>query len=159
MLQGGAGWCRVLQCVAERCSEVHGAGCWRVLQCVAAVAHCLWRHHSHELCSFYWPPSVLQCVAVRCSAVQCGAVRCGVLQGVAVCCSVLWQSLMIISSAMCAGSTPSIGCPVRYGVLLQCVAVCCRVVQGVAMCCNVLQCVAAIAHDLWEHHSRGLCSF
>ena len=34
------------------------------------------------------PGSVLQCVAVCCSALQCVAVRCSALQCVAVCCSV-----------------------------------------------------------------------
>ena len=57
--------------------------------------------------------SVLQCVAVCCSALQCVAVCCSVLQCAAVCCSVL-----------------------------QCVAVCCSVLQYVAVCYSVLQCAA-----------------
>jgi len=56
--------------------------------------------------------SVLQCVAVCCSALQCAAVRCSVLQCVAVCCSAL-----------------------------QCAAARCSVLQCVAVCCSALQCV------------------
>ena len=54
---------------------------------------------------------MLQCDAVRCSALQCVAVCCSVLQCVAVCCSVL-----------------------------QCVAVSRRVLQGVAVWCSVSTC-------------------
>jgi len=88
----------VLQCVAVCCS---------VLQCVASV--------------FRESSSVLQCIAVRCSALQCVAVCCSVLQCVA---RVFRESNSV----------------------LQCVAVRCkclsRIKQCVAVRCSVLQCVA-----------------
>ena len=57
--------------------------------------------------------SLMQCVAVCCSALQCVAVRC----------SVVW-------------------CVVVCRIALQCVVMCCVAVQCVAVCCGVLQCVA-----------------
>ena len=57
--------------------------------------------------------TVLQRVAVCCSALQCVAVRCRVLQCVTVCCRVL-----------------------------QCVAVCCSVLQCIAVHYDVSPCVA-----------------
>ena len=80
--------CRVLQCVAMRCSmgqNVHRLKCCSVLQCVAVC------------CSVLYQVLMLSCglcIAIRgtlkCfSVLQCVAVRCSVLQRVAACCSVL----------------------------------------------------------------------
>jgi len=46
--------------------------------------------------------SVLQCVAVRCSALQCVAVCCSVLQCAAVCCSVLYSTLQCLCTLCCS---------------------------------------------------------
>jgi len=76
---------------------------------------------------------VLQCDAVRCSAMQGVAVRCSVLQGVAVRCSVL-QCVAVLQECVS-----------------QCGAVWCSLVQYVteqlynrymARCQGVLQCLA-----------------
>jgi len=82
---------------------------------------------------------VLQCVAVRCSALQCVAVRCSVLQAVR--CSVL-QCVAVRCSA------------------LQCGAVGCSVLQCVAAGCSGLQCVAMSTHTLFLRscrHTLYLC--
>ena len=68
------------------------------------------RHVTYSRVTSRIQPSVLQCVAVRCSALQCVAVRCSALLCVAVRCSAL-----------------------------QCVAVCCSALQCVAVRCSVLQ--------------------
>jgi len=95
--------------------------------------------------------SVLQRVAVCCSAWQCqtpdashsclqtqqSAVSCSVLQCVAVCCSVL--QCMAVSDARRLTLLPA---NTAISSELQCVAVCCSVMQCVAVCCSVLQCVA-----------------
>ena len=96
--------------------------------------------------------SLMQCVAVCCSALQCVAVRCSVVwcvvvcrialqcvvmccvavQCVAVCCSVL-QCVLPQSCSTCATGRASSW---MVGVL-QCVIVCCSVLQCVATCCSV----------------------
>jgi len=76
-----------------------------VLQCVAFLRNVL------AVCC-----SVLQCVAVRCSALQCSAVVMFLRSVLAVCRSVL-----------------------------QCVAVCFSELQCVAVCCSVSQCVAGVS--------------
>ena len=58
--------------------------------------------------------SVLQCVAVCCSA----AMRCSVLQCAAVCCTSVLQRDEVCRS------------------VLQCAALCCSVLQRVAACCS-----------------------
>ena len=96
VLQCGAGWCSVVQCVASvlQCSTV----CCRALQiCVRAADD-----SDIRVC-------VTDYISVCCSVLQCSAVFCSVLQCVAVCrnaCSVLW------CVAVCCG-------------VLQCAAVCC----------------------------------
>jgi len=100
--------------------------------------------------------SVLQCVAVRCSALQCVAVRCSALQCVAVRCSVLQcdESITPLPSTCTHGSCVRVA--VRCSVL-QCVAVCCSVINPSLLspqhahmahvcvwkvCCSTLQCAA-----------------
>ena len=68
---------------------------------------------------------MLQCVAVRCSALQCVAVCCNALQCVAVCCNVL-----MMSSSMSASVQICVSCNVCsvlqfdlvYWCVLECVA-------------------------------------
>ena len=75
---------------------------------------------------------MLQCDAVRCSALQCLAVRCSALHNVAVCRSMLQRVVMCCSALQCVA--------VRCSAL-QCAAVCCIVLQYVAACCIALHCV------------------
>jgi len=95
--------------------------------------------------------SVLQRVAVCCSALQCDdeychrhraarnvAVCCSVLQRVAVCCSVVVSTVIAIEL-----SKPVLQCAAVRCSVLQCVAVCCSVSQCVAVCYSVSQCVAS----------------
>jgi len=98
----------LLQSIAECCSVQCAAVRDSLLQSVRSDVYPVMQSDA-EYCSV----SVLQCVAVCCSASQCIAVCCSVLQCVAVCCSVL-----------------------------QCVAVCCSVLWYVAVCNSVLRCVA-----------------
>ena len=95
VLQGGAGYCSVLQCVAVRCSVLQCVVvCCSVLQCVtkwAIVRHCtiikditIWL----VLAVFLTFLPILQRVAVCCSVLQSVVVCCSMLQCVAVCCSV-----------------------------------------------------------------------
>jgi len=71
------------------------AVCCSVLQCVAVCCSaCCKAYPSLTVCPLIHEfGSVLQCVAVCCSALQCVAVRCRVLQGAAVRCSVLQRTL------------------------------------------------------------------
>ena len=80
-------------------------------------------------------------------------VRCSVLQCVAVCCSAFYASAWIhqiriqcwpIEGYIMTGPRHvSVCCSV-----LQCVAVCCSVLQCGAVCCSVLQCVA-VCCSVW----------
>ena len=105
------------------------------------------------------PPPVLQCVAVRCSALQCVTVCCSVLQCVAVCCSVLQGVAVVFASmyihsrlymcvAVCVLQYVALYCSeVRinsHSRLCMCVAACCSVLQRVAVCCSVLQYFVAV---------------
>ena len=79
---------------------------------------------------------VVQCVAVRCSALQCVAVRCSVLQ----CCSVLqyvvvrryWQYVWV---GVCPFATADFSTCV-----CACVAVCCSMLQCSSVWCSAAQC-------------------
>jgi len=77
VLQCGAVWCSVLQCVAV-CNVVSDPEVHHVR---GSATFC----STHVLRYTY----VLQCVAVCGCVLQCVAVCCSVLQCVAVCCSVL----------------------------------------------------------------------
>ena len=74
---------------------------------------------------------MLQCVAVRCSALQCVAVRC--MQCVAVSCSALQCSALQYIAVLCCA--------------LQCVAVSCSVLQCVA---HVTSYTSATRRCLWS---------
>jgi len=101
---------------------------------------------------------MLQCVAVRCSALQCVAVCCSVLQCVAdfayvgvyalqyvtVCCSALQCVAVRCSALQCAAVCCSAlqilpTCVCMRCSMLQCVAVRCSALQCVAVCCSALQ--------------------
>jgi len=89
------------------------------------------------------PCSVLQCVAMCCSALselQCVTVCCGVLQGVAAC-------------------THACLLAPRHGkhVSVCYVAVCCSVLQFVAVRCSVLQCIAMFCSVLSELQCVAAC--
>ena len=128
-------WCSVVQRGAVCCSVFHFAAVWcSVVQCGAVwlvffnVLYCVVRsRHTRS------PVELLQCVAVRCSALQYVAVRCSVLQCVAVCCSVL--QCVAVCCTVAADS-----------ITFYIVAVCCSVLQCVAVCCSALQC--AITCDI-----------
>ena len=101
----------VLQCVAVCCSvSQFVAMCCSVLQCVTVC--CSGASHSENV--FPPPPhlhtqnsSVMQSVAVCCSALQRVAVCCSVLQCVAVCCSRFAASVKCVlhnSVLCCSGS-------------------------------------------------------
>jgi len=118
--------------------------------------------------------SVLQCVAVCCSAfyasawihqirIQCWPIEgyimtgprhvsvcCSVLQCVAVCCSVLQCGAVCCSVLQCVAVCCSVA-------VLQCVAVCCSVLQCVAVCCSVLQCMVPMS-DMSTTRPKGLFS-
>ena len=80
--------------------------------------------------------SVLQCAAVRCSALRV-AVCCSVLQCAAVCCSVLQYSAVLCS-------------------MVQRGAVWCSVVQCVTVCCSVLRCIQ-VHNSTIEGDDREWC--
>jgi len=74
LLQGVAGFCSVLQCVAV---------CWNELQCVAErrcsgswLLRATVLSNSSETLSQCWPPNAMQCAAVRCSVLQIVAEFC-----------------------------------------------------------------------------------
>jgi len=88
--------------------------CCSVLQCVAVCCSALQMRYQGLPCILLGQfARQLYVLRLCCSVLQCAAVCCGVLQCVAVRCSVL-----------------------------QCVAVCCRSLQCVAVCCRSLQCIA-----------------
>jgi len=100
-----------------------------------------------KVCNITWP---LQCVAVCCSVLQGVAVRCSALQCVkcvAVCCSMLQcrPQRCAISPGLDSSSSAS-----YHTSVLQCVAACCTVLQCVALCCSVLQCVAVCCSVLQQ---------
>ena len=85
---------------------------------------------------------------------QCAVCR-SVLQCVAVCCSALKSEM---SCSAMASSRQDLCCSV-----LQCVAVCCSVLQCVAVCCSALRCVAVCGkshvyaprqHTLYHAHTH-----
>ena len=109
-------------------------------------------------------PFLLQCVAIRCSALFyvaayysvalriCSvpqlhtipvAVCCSKLQCVVTCCSVLqWcVSHLLRSSAPHHSCCSVLQCVAVHYTVLQCVAVCCSMLQYVTMCRSMLQCV------------------
>ena len=100
---------------------VNIAFCADVLQCITAWYRCV-----AVRCS------VLQCVAVCCSALSCVAVRYRVLQCVVVCCRCV---------PLCCSMLQHVACVAVCCSVMQCVIVCCGVMQCVAVCCNVLQCI------------------
>jgi len=104
VVQCGAVWCSVLQCVA-----------------VFILAQCAVACTPGSACR-----RVLQCGAVRCIVLQYFATCCNVLQCVAVFCSVLriaWRCVNSFSQNTCM--------PVSVFVsAMQCAAVCCSVVAG-----------------------------
>ena len=65
--------------------------CWSILQFVAV--HC----SAFQCISVHF--SALQCIVVRCSALQCVAMRCSVLQCFVGCCSIMLQYLLGIAFA------------------------------------------------------------
>jgi len=99
VVQCGAVWCSVVQCVAvqimvqrKRSVPLKSVMCYRVLQCVDfhGVVQCVAVRCSVLHGAFL--KEYLHCVAVYyrcCSALQCVAVYCSVLQCIVVCCSVL----------------------------------------------------------------------
>ena len=93
MLQCVAVFCRVLPCVAVRCSgsnkKPHALG----PQCESCVLQ-----YVAVRCS------MLQCVAVRYGVLRCAAVCCSVLQCAAVCCSVLHCASVCCNSYACFSS-------------------------------------------------------
>jgi len=102
VVQCGAVWCSVLQCVAvlhDISGQIRVAGC---AQCVAGVLQCV------AVCC-----SALQCIAVCCSVLQCVA---GVLHCVAVWCRVLQCVALYCSVLQCVAVS------YIYRVL-QCIAV------------------------------------
>jgi len=119
VLQYGAVWCSVLQCVAV---------CYSVVPHVAVhifiALVCSWRNCVSDCC-------VLQCAAVCCSVAvfcsmwQCVAVCCSVLQCVAVCCSAYLHRFSLFLEELC-----------------QCDTVCCSELRCAVVCSSVLQCVA-----------------
>jgi len=151
VLQRGAAWCSVLQCVAAWCSVVQRGAAWcSVVQCGV-----LWR--SVLQCLAAWC-SALQCVAVCCSVVQCGAVCCSVVQCVAVYCSVLQcaatqeacaTSSFVIPPTTCITSLSphhlhhdSLDCPSHL---------CCSV-----LCCNTRHRVATIYRPLSDLSRKSI---
>ena len=132
--------CNALQCVAMRCR----LGSEYILKCTdhrsQSISHnvtvcCVILHLSPEDAG-----SVLQCVAVCCSALQyvmCVAMCCSVLQRVSACCSVL-QGVAVcwgVLQCVAVGSEmPSVG----FSPVLQCVAASCSVLRCIAVCCGVL---------------------
>ena len=93
-----------------RCSFARCSSMFNVLQCAVAVERT-------GTLSMYLCCSVLQCVAVWCSALQWHSVR-QCVQCAAVCCDCCSYRRFV------------------YVFVLQCVAVCC---MRVAVCCSVLQ--------------------
>jgi len=162
MLQHVVVSCSVLQCLAVSCSVLQclAVSC-SVLQC---VAECNMRRHltvyvfDMLLYVSVQCSSVLQCVAVRCSALQCVAVCCSVLQCVAVC---VWQCV-----EMCYGFF-KICCITSRQILVSCTrrcliawsVVCCSVLQCVAVCCIVLQCVTRGGVESLERLACCFCVF
>jgi len=107
-----------------------------------------------KVCNITWP---LQCVAVCCSVLQGVAVRCSALQCVkcvAVCCSMLQcrPQRCAISPGLDSSSSAS-----YHTSVLQCVAACCTVLQCVALCCSVLQCVAVFCSSASYHILHPTC--
>jgi len=90
---------------------------------------------------------MLQCVAVCCSGMGASllvvstVVCCRVLQYVAVCCSVL-QYVAVYCNVLQWNGGITVGG--ANGSALECVAVCWSVLECVAVCCSVLQCVAVV---------------
>ena len=157
VLQYVAVCCSTLQCVAVRCS---------VLQC---VAYNICRYTCVFMCIPVKQALFTTCVArdagvtVWYSMMQCVAVRCSALQRVAVCFGMFWYVTVRCSALHSTTYTilllvlPILQCVAVCCNVLQCVAVCCTVLhtpyfylycpscsvlQCVAVCCNVLQCVA-----------------
>jgi len=129
--------------------------CCSVLQCAAISSVCSQLHLLYFLWYHSVNRSVLQCVAVCCSALQCVAVCFSVLQCVAVCCSVL-QCVAVCCSVHVDIAAQSTRHYIYCIPVLQCVAVCCSVLQCVAaqstshyMCCSVLQCVAVCCSTVY----------
>ena len=112
---GVAACCRVLQCAASCEShthihtqtQTHGSGahdstvdrCFDTLHLQRTTTHCNMLQHRK------WSTwSVLQSVAVCCSALQCVAMWCSVLQCVVVCRSVLQRVAAFCSVFQCVGT-------------------------------------------------------
>jgi len=75
-------FCIVLQCVAVHCSVLQRVAvrCSNILKAIRTVA-------------FFQKIYVLQCVAVRCSALQCVAVHCSALQ----CVTLIFQAIKTVA--------------------------------------------------------------
>jgi len=155
--------------------------CVHVCVCVCLCVFCVgdvyqWSRPA-RWCSRH--QGVLQCVAVRCSALQhvagcCRvfAVCCSVLQCDAKCCSELqyvavcvvkYGGALVIKVCGCAYMCVCVYacvCDVyqrsrparwcsRHQSVLQCVAVCCSALQRVAACGSALHCVAMNGFDVY----------
>ena len=131
MLQCGALWCNVVQCVAVCCSVLQHMNTSHVARLLEAVTY-------------------VQCGAVRCSALPCVAMCCRVSQCVAVCRSVS-QCVAVCRSVLrhmdTGGKIPGVVCCIEFAYVtrlleaiphVQCVAVCCSVLQSIGTCCSVL---------------------
>ena len=158
MLQCIAVRCCVLQCVVAMCCNVLQcvAVCCGVLQCIRAVRRC--PACTCAVCvveESIWCYLLLQCVAVRCSALQCVAVRCIVLQCVTVCCSVL-QCVAVCCSVLqftrAIRRCPACSCAVC--VIEE--SICCRLPQHAATHYSTLQHTTACRITL--QHNATYCS-
>jgi len=179
VLQCVAVCCSVLQCVAVCCGVLQSVSvCSSVLQLqffAVSVRHSIiaryrWQNENYIETGSSLHCSVLQCVAVCCSAMQYVALGYYVLPCVAVRCSCSagqfymrhvgsLRMILQLEAVYCS----VLQCIAVYCSVLQCVAVCCDVLYLVAMHCSVLQCGAvhsscsagAVLHmsRIWEYAS------
>ena len=112
-----------------------------MLQCVAVFcsAYCLSKPMFRVITKLPRFSGALLCVAACCSVLQRVAVCCSALQCVAVCCSAYCHSKPMFRVIT---TLP------RFPGALQYVAVCCIKLQRVAVCCIVLQCDAMCSDAL-----------
>jgi len=141
----------VLQCIAVGCSVLQCLWYIRIHHCADGSTASESRDRDIELLSAF-SGCKSGCGAVCCSVLQCVAVRCSAVQGAMVCYSAVEvcqdRDMKLLPSecvAVCCSMLQYVAVRAslsRLRYLAFTVRVCCSVLQRAARCCSALQCVS-----------------